>query len=574
MKRYCIMIGLLLLPLLWIACERVETEPKDWIKDELVWDEADRNATLAQWFLNDVYSYLPTGFNRIGGRIANSSGTTQFLVGDFLDAASGDAVPSRNNTPIENYTNGQVSVLVNPDPYWGTSYAGIRRATIFLANIDRVPATPASITAWKAEARFIRAQLYFELLKRYGGIPLLGNRLFTIDDDLALPRNTYAECVNYIVEECNAIKDSLGAEPIADNGWGRIPRGAALALKGRVLLYAASPLFNGGGVEADPNKRALTGYPAYDAGRWQKAIEAAEELIGLNYYALQSNFANVFTAKKNTEVILAKQAANNFSLEANNAPSGYATPALSLGLTSPTQNLVDAFPMINGLSIDNPASGYDPAKPYANRDPRFDASVFYNGKKWLQRDVETFEGGRDKPGGSAIQTKTGYYLRKFMADFTNNTTYTNQSHNFILFRYAEILLNYAEALNEVGRSEDAIKQIIAIRKRAGIQAGSDARYGVPSDLSQLQLRELIYNERRIELAFEEHRFWDLRRWKIAESVLNGPLYGMKITKNTDGTFSYTRVLVANSVFQPRFYHMPLPYDETLKNLNLVQNEGW
>ncbi len=551
---------ILLLSVIGTACERIETEPRDWITADQVWDVKDRNATVALFVLNDLYTYIPGGFNRVSG--------------DFLDAATDDAVTSRNNRPVSYYANGFISALNNPDPYWSNSYAGIRRVNNFLANIDLVPATPASLLTWKTEARFIRALLYFELVKRYGGIPLVGDKVFTINDDLALPRQPYETCVNYIVSECDAIKGNLRKEPVSDGEWGRIPQGAAIALKGRVLLYAASPLFNGGGISADAAKRALTGYATADPSRWQKAADAAEELINLKYYALQSSFNNVFVVKKNAEVILAKQSANSFNIESTNAPGGYGGATASQGLTSPTQNFVDAFTMDNGLPISDPASGYNPKTPYTGRDSRLDATIFYNGKRWLNRAVETFEGGRDKPGGSIVQTKTGYYLRKFMADFANNSTYTNQSHNFIIFRYAETLLNYAEALNELNRPEDAVKQLIEIRKRAAIKAGTNSRYGIKVGITQAELRDLIRAERRVELAFEEHRFWDVRRWKIAEKALNTPLMGVQIVKNTDGTFTYTPNLVATSVFQPRLYNMPLPYDETTKNLNLAQNEGW
>jgi hypothetical protein len=141
-------------------------------------------------------------------------------------------------------------------------------------------------------------------------------------------------------------------------------------------LYAASPLFNGGGVSTNANLKALMGYPTYDANRWQKALDAANELIGLNYYALQTSFSGVFTTKKNTEIILAKQSGNNFLIENYNAPVGFGSPAASLGLTSPSQNLVDAFPTITGLDITNAQSGYDPQNPYANRDPRLALTVF------------------------------------------------------------------------------------------------------------------------------------------------------------------------------------------------------
>jgi hypothetical protein len=231
--------------------------------------------------------------------------------------------------------------------------------------------------------------------------------------------------------------------------------------------------------------------------------------------------------------------------------------------------------MLNGLAITETGSGYNAANPYLNRDPRMAVTVFYNGLRWLNDTTRTFEGGKDKPNSAAIsvQTKTGYYLRKFLGNFTNGTTYSATSHNFNIFRYAEILLNYAEALNEVGRTEDAVNQIKLIRTRAGITAGTGARYGIKTGITQAEMRTLIQNERRIELSFEEHRFWDIRRWKIADRELNGAVNGMRIVRNGN-TFTYTPFLVKNIVFQNRLYHMPLPYDETTKNLALIQNEGW
>lgn len=574
--------GLLLVMLFTNSCKKIETVPKDWFGSDLVFDTLDRLGTVAAFNLNDLYNYIPGGFNRIGG--------------DFLDAASGDAIPSRNNTLVEYYTNRRVSVVSNPDPYWGNSYAGIRRTNIFMQNISKVPIVETDATTianakatrqyWRAEARFIRSLMYFELLKRYGGVPLIGDKIFTLDDNLQIPRNTFEQVVNYIVSECDIVKDSLRKEAIADGDWGRVPRGAAIALKCRVLLYAASPLYNGGGIETDPVKKALAGYVNYDANRWNAVIAAAEELRNLNYYKLNDAgtpnfFAATFTVKKNAEIILAKQSANSTNLENSQAPVGFAGQATSQGLTSPTQNFVDAFPMLNGLQpfnadgTVNVASGYNVNAPYTNRDPRLDVTVFRNGYTWLGRTVETSEGGRDKPNTStvAVQTKTGYYLRKFLGNFPTGSTYSNQSHNFPLFRYAETLLNYAEALNEVGRIEDAVTQIGLIRKRAGITAGANSRYGIKVGITQDEMRQLIRNERRIELAFEEHRFWDIRRWKTGAVDLATPIYGMRIT-STGSTLTYQKVQVGTLLFDQKLYHMPIPYDEMTKNLALIQNEGW
>ncbi|OQP66555.1 hypothetical protein A3860_13830 [Niastella vici] len=550
------------------SCRKYETEPKDWFTSDLTFDSLDKNGTVTAYDLNNIYTYLPAGYNWVDG--------------DYLDAGTDDALPSRLNATVENYSKGTVSLTNNPDPYWKNAWYGIRGANIFLKYVVRTPISATNMQYWKAEARFLRAYFYWELLKRYGGVPLLGDTVLGLNDNIEIPRATYAQTVDYIVNECTAIKDSLRADPAADAEWGHASKGAAVALKCRVLLYAASPLFNGGGVESDATKKALTGYPVADATRWQKVADAVTEFKALGYYTLVTSgtapagFINVFINKKNTELIFAKQNANNSLLETYQTPVGYVVSNVQCyGLTSPTQNLVDAFPMNNGLAITDASSGYNAAAPYTGRDPRLGATVFYNGLTWLNRAVQTYQGGVDKPDNPAtaqVQTRTGYYLRKFLGNFTTSTAFSNQSHNFPIFRFAEILLTNAEALNELGQVENAVAEIIKLRARAGITAGSSNRYGIRVGITQTEMRDLIRNERRIELAFEEHRFWDLRRWKIAAQVMSTPITGMKITNGTPLT--YQVVTVTTPAFQNRLYHMPIPYDEISKNPKLVQNEGW
>lgn len=551
------------------SCKKYEQTPLQGLKKNNVYDPLDKNGDYARQVLADLYTSLPDGFNRV-------KADGDVTAGDFLDAGSDDALPSRLNKVVEYFTNGRLNSTNNPDDNWENAYRSIRAANDFLANVDVVPVdanAPNTIQYWKAEARFIRAMNYFEMIKRYGGVPLIGDKILTPDDNLQVPRNTFAQCVDYIVSECDAIKTLLRLEPVVDTDLGRITRGCAFALKARVLLYAASPLYNGGGISSDPVKKALAGYPTYDATRWTTALNATQDLINLNAYSLVSTFSGVFLARKNTEIILAKQRAKTFDIETNNAPMGYTTP-LSNGFTSPTQELVDAFPMLNGLSITDPASGYVASNPYAGRDRRLDNTVFYNGMKWLNtRNVETFEGGRDKPGGVNVQTRTGYYAKKFMADFSTATAYSTQDHNFPIFRYGGVLLDYAECLNEAGRTTDAYAPLRSLRARAGIVIGM-GNYGIAIGMTQEQMRTFIQNERRIEMAFEEQRFWDIRRWKIAGQVLNGALHGNRIINATTGTLTFTPFTVVNTTFSPKFYIMPVPYAEIVRNRNLVQNEGW
>jgi starch-binding outer membrane protein, SusD/RagB family len=560
------------------SCRKYERQPKDWFTSELTFDSLDKNGTIASFDLNNIYTYIPDGFTRVSGQ--------------FLDDAAGDAVPSLYNTPVENFLKGNVDAVNNPEENpgtgyglsnWANSYYGIRRANIFLKNIDRVPISVQTRQYYKSEARFLRALFYFELLKRYGGVPLLGDTILGLNDNIEIPRSTFAQTVDYIVNECTAIKDSMRTDPVSSSDWGRASKGAAVALKCRVLLYAASPLFNGGGFESDPVKKALTGYPTADAVRWQKVVDAVTEFSALGtYYKLVTSgtptaFASVFTTKMNNEIIFAKQVGNNSNLEVTQSPVGYVVSNVrSLGLTSPTQNFVDAFPMTNGLAINESGSGYSASSPYTGRDSRLDATVFRNGLQWLNRLVKVAEDSLDKPNNyniAPVQTRTGYYLRKFLGNFATNTAFSSQSHNFPIFRYAEIILNNAEALNELGQVENAVTQIKSLRARAGIAAGSTTRYGIKTGITQSEMRDLIRNERRIELAFEEHRFWDIRRWKIAEQVLSGPLTGVRITTN-GSTTTYQSIIVTTPGFQNRLYHMPIPYGEMIKNSKLIQNEGW
>jgi hypothetical protein len=538
-----IITGLSLMVILASCSKSVETEPLERISEDLVFDNIDKNADYAKQFLNGTYLQLPDGYNRI--------------VGAFLEAGTDDAVSSQDGSIVEGFRTGLVSGQNVPDNTWSRNYTGIRRANMFLSKIDVVPTTPELKIQWKAEARFLRAYFYFELVKRWGGVPLIGDKIFGLNDNVNLNRNTSDECYNYILSEIEAVKDLLLPAVVADQNIGRANKGAALALKSRVLLYRASPLLN----------------PNGDMQRWNDAANAAKDVMLLGNYTLGSDFIALFNSVKNSEIIFMKEQAQSKEVEVQNGPIGYFE---GQGVTSPSQNLVNAFPMKNGKMPSESGSAYDPANPYSNRDPRFAATIFYNTSKWLNRPLETFDGGLDRPGGSRIQTKTGYYLRKFMGKFESSGVYSNQNHHVILFRYAEILLNYAEAVNEVnGPVKEVMDAITAIRKRAGITAGADSRYGINLLITKDQMRELIRNERRIEMAFEEQRFWDIRRWKTAEQVLNGPVKGMRIVKNPDATFSYTILDIAPSTFDAsKNYLFPIPYAEIQTNPNMTQNPGY
>jgi starch-binding outer membrane protein, SusD/RagB family len=557
MKFYLVIsIGILCLA----ACRKENNGPAENYTEDYIFDPVDQNGIVAQQVLANIYTHMSNGFNRVGG--------------DFLDAATDDAIPSRYGATISAITDANLNTG-HPDDAWESNYAGIRKVNLFMSRVGAVP-KPAEVAIWKGEVRFLRALFYFELLKRYGGIPIAGDTVYKSGDVIDLPRNSFEACVNYIVTECDAIKGVVRAEPIANADFGKASRGAVLALKARVLLYAASPLYNGGvPAEASPSQRSVMGYASFDPERWNKAAQAANELLTLNVYPLEGSFNNVFLNRKNNEVILPYLRATTTDLERVNGPVGYSDASSGAGATSPTQHLVDAFPMLNGKPITDPTSGYDAANPYNNRDPRLGNTVLRNGAMWLNRPLQTFEGGLDKPNRGNVQTRTGYYLRKFLGNFSTATQYAAQNHNFPVFRSAEVMLNYAEALNEYsGPVTAVVTQITNLRKRAGMAAGADNRYGVPAGITKEDMRELIRNERRIELAFEEHRYWDLRRWKRAADALNKTLTGVRITQS-GSTLTYEPLNAAPIRFlAPQMYYYAIPRLELTRNTNLIQNYGW
>ncbi|WDF80014.1 RagB/SusD family nutrient uptake outer membrane protein [Mucilaginibacter sp. KACC 22773] len=561
-------IAAVLILVILAGCKKYEQFPVDKVGIQYVFDPKDSLGSSAQEFLYGIYPVMKSGHNRVGG--------------DYLDAASDDAMSSASGPTNQVTILGTAAynsyTIPADENLWAYYYAGIRKANIFVNNIGVVPVMAkykgySQKYVWKSEARFLRALFYFELVKRYGGVPLLGDKVFTISDNVSLPRNSFADCIKYITSECDAIKDTLLTAPVDNPNADahRVTKGAALALKARVLLYAASPLFNGGNIDA---ANPLTGYTDNSLARWAAASAAAKDVMNLGAYSLPNDFKGVFLNQNNSEMILIRQTGSDNGIETANAPIGF-PGAAAKGQTSPSQQLVDAFPMSNGLAITDPASGYDSNNPYANRDPRLTYTVFYNGARWLNSDLQLYEGGQSKPNTSLQQTKTGYYMRKFMGNEENANSFQGHNADWLVIRYADVILGHAEAENEVnGATSDVYNDMISIRKRAGIAAGGNGLYGLKAGMTKDEMRDAIHNERRIEFAFEESRYWDIRRWKTANVVMNQPLQGMSINK-IGSSLTYNIVTALDTKFnQPAMYLYPIPYDEVLKNPNMKQNPGW
>ncbi|MBQ8047747.1 MAG: RagB/SusD family nutrient uptake outer membrane protein [Prevotella sp.] len=585
------------------ACtDDYESLPVDQYTIEYVFSETDSAGVQAVRFLNRIYSSLPSGYNRVGS--------------DFLDAATDDAVslymdsdPDVLRLQTGRYT---ASNQVSSDMNWDTWYEAIRRCNIFINNIDRVPFNVTYTnskevineegkpetgelrplgSSYKAEARFLRAFFYFQLLERYGGVPLIGDKVFDINDNLELPRNTFAECVDYIISELDDIQDSLRSIPMRDaTSFAHAPsKQACIAFKSRLLLYAASPLFNGKTLEQG---NPYVGYTDYDPARWTLAAEVAKDffktygivgsgsMMNRTKFRLVDNLYNIFInyfGNDTREVIFFRNNGSGTSVERSNGPLGFSGNKLGNGRTNPTQNLVDAFVMKDGKPRGESSYPYDPQKPYENRDPRLDYTVLHQGSLWLNTQLDTYQGGSNNPSGSGRFNQTSYYMGKFMNNFQTANEYSSHTELWVYFRYAEILLNFAEAANESDQRDEYMDDIMAvlqtIRMRAGIEAGKDKNYGLDKTMTREQLREVIHNERRCELAFEEHRYYDIRRWREAETIFQKPILGMQIVKGSNQVV-YTPIDILNVDWSDKMYLYPIPYTEVNKNSNMVQNPNW
>lgn len=526
----------------------------------------DKTATFDSYnrtkqYLTYAYSLLPEGLNRFSG-------------GALLGAATDDACFAIESSNIQQFNNGSWNALSNPDNVWDRYFAGIAKCCTLLENSNHInldisrldPAKRVEyennlkdIRMWRAEAHFLRAYFNFELLKRYGPIPIIKSTLDINKDYSDTPRPTMKEVVEFIANDCDMAADSLELTPWRNmnDAFGRATKGAALALKSRLLLYAASPLYVDFGDIDEANKPS-------DATLWKAAADAAKAVIDLNQYELAPAYDDLFKNDfQNKEYIFVRRYPSNSDFEKSNFPVSYG----GKGGTNPSQNLIDDYEMLDGTAFD----WSDPVKaahPFENRDERLLATVLMNGVLFKGKRIATYPGGADAmPNPNA--TKTGYYLRKFLNENVNiQTGGGSDGHVVPLFRLAEIYLNYAEALNEYDPTNpDIAVYLNKIRERVSLP-------DVLSGLTQEQMRTLIHHERRVELAFEEHRFWDVRRWKVASSTLGAPVKGVKITQDDAGNFTYSPVQVEQRVFQPKMYWYPIPQSEVLKLHHWEQNKGW
>ncbi len=575
MKDIKMLISLLLL-IAFGSCQKLDVE----LETDLSREQIERTFTNLQGLVNGIYSELPEGFGPIGGEAMMASTTDE-------------SEHTQETSSVQLFNQGAWNAANNPAQFWDVSFRAIRKANFFLETAD--PALVnldafkfdlptlnlriQEIERWKYEARFLRAFFYFELVKRYGGVPII-TRTLSEADIPNTKRNSLEQCIKFISDECDSAASVLPLIHLAGE-LGRATRGAALALKSRTLLYAASDLFNTPSWASGFSNPELISLPSGSrSARWKAASDAAKAVIDLSGtgYAIHSNYRTLFTTFNNAEIIFTRRNTASNSFEVNNFPIGFDRGESG---TTPTQDLVDAYEIKVSPTLSIPFDWNNPlhaANPYATsgptaRDPRLGLSVVVNSSNFSTvsgqtRAVQIWEGGRDgKPIPNA--SKTGYYLRKYVNESVNLVQNTSAVHSWIFIRLAEVYLNYAEALNEYDPGNPDIKIFVdRVRARSGV-----AMPGIPAG-TQAEVRQRIRNERRIELAFEDHRAWDVRRWMIGPQTLGTPISGVKIIATAPGMFSYTPTLVENRVFDSKMYLFPISQVELSVSPGLVQNPNW
>ena len=489
---------------------------------------------------------------------------------NIFATASDEAQQTAAQSNVIYFNKGMLNENINPlFTYYRNYYEGIRAANFFLDYVgdgkgeallaqNRNLVTDAvnyardlqSLAWFKAEAHVAKAYYYSELAKMYGGVPIIESH---VDDGTMVERSSYEDVVAYVVKEIDDYKDSLSVNwnEFKDRE-GRFTLGVALAIKSRTLLYAASPLHN----------------PTNDVAKWIAAAEAANELITNKdlTYSLASDYGSYFTGANpinSAETIYAVRRSQSNNMEKNNYP--IATQGGKSGAT-PTHNLVAAYEYIGTP---------DPANPYANRDPRLAASIVTNGSTWNGRTIDQSAGATDDMA-NANASKTGYYLKKFLTDNLNLVQGQVAQHNWVAYRWAEVLLNYAEAMNEA-YGPDEIPEGYTMSARQALQQVRDrASSKLPkvTAADKDSFRDAVKHERRIELAFEDHRYWDLLRWKDAMEVLNNPVLGVAVTKTETG-WEYEVKEVATRTFYERNYYLPFLRSEIENSNNtLEQNPNY
>jgi hypothetical protein len=518
-----------------VSCEDfLERDPLDQIASSQVFEDE----ALAQAFLNNVYSGItsPLEYNKF------------FQTDNCTDNARTKSGWIQSNSTV-------VPGLISPErdgSIGAWNYGAIRKANEYIEGIATSSLDADFVAQTSAEARFVRAWLYFEIVKRYGAAPLVTKPL-SLEDDIYVKRDPASEIWNFIDAELDAIDEVLPHHK--DTKDGKASKEACWALGSRAMLYAERY--------------------AKSIDYSQRVIKRAEEN---GDFEMTPGYQEVFMSKGgHSEVIfeiLYDGVNKGHEWDALNIPFSYSVEWGSQ--TNPTQEMVDAYYMANGKPITDPTSGYDENNPYVGRDPRFDATILHHGSEFQGRKMNTSSpNGPDRINGSGLHTITGYYIRKYMNEEHVGPLRGTSSTSWKIFRLGEMYMNCAEAENELnGATELVYKCVNKIRARVGMPP-------FPADLNQSTMRNELRHERRIEFAFEDQRWWDLIRWRKSVEVLNDRFWhGVVVTINEDESVTYDMTYEVNNrpkqKFEEKHYLQPIPIKEITNNPNIAddQNPGY
>ena len=539
---------------------------KDYIKGDF-----NRTAGL----VSQIYSYLDSDFGNYDGAL--------------LASATDESVYTRPGNAVQGFYNGSWGSTNTLDGgRWSKCWEAISYANLFLDefNEEQFEKNKTDLDYkvkmfhyhnFQFEVRALRAYFYFELVRMYGGVPLVTSNM-SPDEVCKLERNSTDDIFKFIEDECVAIKDTIvedynrlvdeyGGSMVLDGKVesGRVNNLFVLALRARAAVYHASPLFN----------------PTNDRELWKQAVQTNQDLISactLRTMILQPDYAALFGPDNWTNAVecifVRRNISASNSFERYNFPLGMEN---AVGANCPTQNLVGAYECTDGLTIEG-SPLYDPNDPYSNRDSRLAKTVAVNGESWPNSNpnaLQTYECGMHQADGVPYGTTTGYYLKKYV----NNATVIGGplenafQHHWVIFRLAEFYLNYAEAImnytadgyEKANFKWTAAEALNVVRKRAG-------QPDIQQGLSLEQFTKKYENERFVELAFEGHRFYDVRRWKKGAEYFT-TIRKMTITKNADGSFTFTPETLETRQWDEKMNFFPIAQSEILKS-KLTQNLGW
>lgn len=544
--------------------------------------------------------YMTQEFGRVEGFLTTAYNEMDYDYGGYysnalMASATDESEYAYNGNSIEDLYNGALNPTNSHATFWTSSLNGIAYCNLFLDEFadekftnyeynDDYAQQMFKYKNMRWEARFLRAYYYFRLVRQYNGAPLYCHNI-PADDLNRLSMSSADKVFDFIKASCDSIKDSIVVDytnlgDMAISGQietGRANQLAVLALKARAALYHASPLFN------QNNEAELWHQAALATKELVDSAEKQGKALAATYDCLWAS--NNYTDKKAIqEILFYRSVADANTLEKANFPVGLEG---CNGGNCPTQDLVDAYEMQStGKGIKEEGSGYDAQNPYDGRDPRFELTICHNETKrwpnWASEPIYTYQGGANAlplNGG----TPTGYYLKKLLnaAVDTRPATANTMKHSWVIFRMGEAYLNYAEAVFQYfksqGRSDAAdatsAEFPVSARELASKTRLRSKMKAMPAGMSNADFWAKYQNERRVELAFEGHRFWDVRRWKEGAKYFS-KITEMHITKNEDGTYTYTPKTV-NRVWDEKFNFFPIPQSDIMKNPNLDQSiTGW